>query len=196
MYSILEPVSENLFGKVLVNLSSDTPEKARKAAKWLEDRGAWHITGGVQVPPSGIGKSESYTYYSGDRVAFEAHRETLKVLTSTDYRGEDPGLAMLYYQIQMDIFWTAMLSYLHALAIANANGITAEQFLPYASAMMSSLPKFVEFYTPRLDEGSTLVTWTDSQWAWRALSTLFILPKKPASTSLCQQLFWKSSGAA
>ena len=75
------------------------------------------------------------------------------MLTSTDYRGEDPGLAMLYYQIQMDIFWTAMLSYLHALAIANANGITAEQFLPYASAMMSSLPKFVEFYTPRLDEG-------------------------------------------
>ena len=150
----------------------------------------------VQVPPSGIGKSESYTYYSGDRVAFEAHRETLKVLTSTDYRGEGHGLAMLYYQIQMDIFWTAMLSYLHALAIANANGITAEQFLPYASAMMSSLPKFVEFYTPRLDEGSTLVTWTDSQWAWRALSTLFILPKKPASTSLCQQLFWKSSGAA
>lgn len=74
MYSILEPVSENLFGKVLVNLSSDTPEKARKAAKWLEDRGAWHITGGVQVPPSGIGKSESYTYYSGDRVVFEAHR--------------------------------------------------------------------------------------------------------------------------
>lgn len=153
MYSILEPASENLFGKVLVNLSSDTPEKVREAAKWLEDRGARHITGGVQVPPSGIGKSESYTYYSGERVVFEAHRETLEVLTSTDYRGEDPGLAMLYYQIQMDIFWTAMLSYLHALAIANANGITAEQFLPYASAMMSSLSNFVEFYTPRLDEG-------------------------------------------
>ena len=148
----------------------------------------------VQVPPSGIGKSESYTYYSGASSGLRGSQETLKVLTSNYPRG-GPGLAMLYYQIQMDIFWTAMLSYLHALAIANANGITAEQFLPYASAMMSSLPKFVEFYTPRL-EGSTLVTWTDSQWAWRALSTLFILPKKPASTSLCQQLFWKSSGAA
>ena len=32
----------------------------------------------VQVPPSGIGKSESYTYYSGDRVAFEAHRGDLE----------------------------------------------------------------------------------------------------------------------
>ncbi|MEC0213854.1 NAD(P)-dependent oxidoreductase [Paenibacillus ehimensis] len=153
MYAILEPASMNLSGKVLVNLSSDTPEKVRKAAKWLAGRGARHVTGGVQVPPSGIGKSESSTYYSGPREVFEAHRETLEVLTGTDYRGEDPGLAMLYYQIQMDIFWTSMLSYLHALAVATANGITAEQFLPYASATLSSLPKFVEFYTPRLDEG-------------------------------------------
>ena len=146
----------------------------------------------VQVPPSGIGKSESYTYYSGDRVAFEAHRETLKVLTSTDYRGED-GLAMLYYQIQMDIFWTAMLSYLHALAIANANGITAEQFLPYASAMMSSLPKFVEFYTRVSTRGAPGDV---DRLAMGLASVEHVVHTKPASTSLCQQLFWKSSGAA
>lgn len=153
MYAILEPVAENLSGKVFVNLSSDTPEKAREAAKWLAARGARHVTGGVQVPPSGIGKSESSTYYSGPREVFDAHRNTLEVMTGTDYRGEDPGLAMLYYQIGMDIFWTSMLSYLHALAVANANGITAEQFQPYASATLSSLSKFVEFYTPRLGAG-------------------------------------------
>ncbi|WP_396136202.1 NAD(P)-dependent oxidoreductase [Brevibacillus brevis] len=153
MYAILEPAAEQLSGKVFVNLSSDTPQKARQAAKWLAERGARHLTGGVQVPPSGIGKPESSTYYSGSREVFDAHRNTLEVITSTDYRGEDPGLAMLYYQIQMDIFWTSMLSYLHALAVANANGITAEQFLPYASATLSSLPGFVEFYTSRLDAG-------------------------------------------
>jgi hypothetical protein len=53
----------------------------------------------------------------------------------------------------MDIFWTAMLSYLHAIAVANANGITAEQFLPYASATISSIPQFLKFYTPRIDAG-------------------------------------------
>ncbi|WP_254634773.1 NAD(P)-dependent oxidoreductase [Paenibacillus sp. GbtcB18] len=153
MYAILEPASEHLSGKVLVNLSSDTPEKVRKAAKWLTGRGASLITGGVQVPPSGIGKPDSSTNYSGPEEVFEAYRTDLEVLTGTDYRGEDPGLAMLYYQIQMDIFWTSMLSYLHALAVAGANGITAEQFLPYASATLSSLPAFVEFYTPRLDSG-------------------------------------------
>ncbi|WP_275983437.1 NAD(P)-dependent oxidoreductase [Paenibacillus hamazuiensis] len=153
MYAILEQASEHLSGKVFVNLSSDTPEKAREAAKWLADRGARHLTGGVQVPPSGIGRPESSTFYSGPKDVFEAHRKTLEVLTGADYRGEDPGLAALYYQMQMDIFWTSMLSYLHAVTVAAANGITAEQFLPYASATMSSLPKFIEFYTPRIDAG-------------------------------------------
>lgn len=153
MYAIHEPASEHLSGKVFVNLSSDTPEKARDAAKWLDARGARQITGGVQVPPSGIGKAESSTYYSGPRDVFDAHKNTLEVLTGTDYRGEDPGLAALYYQIQMDMFWTSMLSYLHALSLAGANGLTAEQIRPYAVETMKSLPMFIEFYTPRIDAG-------------------------------------------
>lgn len=153
MYAILEPASEILSGKVLVNLSSDSPKKVREASMWLAERGAWHLTGGVLASPSGIGNKESVTLYSGPREVFEAQKNILEVLTSTDYKGEDPGLAMLYYQIQIDVFWTAMLSYLHAVAVARVNGITAEQFLPYVSDILSSLPKVLEFYTPRLDAG-------------------------------------------
>jgi len=153
MYAILEQAARELSGKVFVNLSSDTPKKAREAAKWLEARGARQLTGGVQVPPSGIGKAESSTYYSGTKEVFDAHKKTLEVLTGADYRGEDPGLAALYYQIQMDMFWTSMLSYLHAISLAGANGLTAEQIRPYAIETMKSLPMFIEFYTPRIDAG-------------------------------------------
>ncbi|XEC92509.1 NAD(P)-dependent oxidoreductase [Paenibacillus tarimensis] len=153
MYAILESVSEKLYGKVIVNLSSGTPEKVREAAKWLTEHRAWHLTGGVLASPSEIGNRESITLYSGPSDIFEVHRKTLEVLTGIDYKGEDPGLAMLYYQIQIDVFWTAMLSYLHALAVASANGITAEQFLPYVSEILYTLPKLLEFYTPRIDTG-------------------------------------------
>ncbi|MDQ0060517.1 NAD(P)-dependent oxidoreductase [Paenibacillus harenae] len=151
MYALFGSVSEKLYGKVIVNLSSDTPEKVREAAKWLTERRAWHLNGGVLASPSEIGNMESITLYSGPSDIFEAHRKTLEVLTRTDYKGEDPGLAMLYYQIQIDVFWTAMLSYLHALAVARANGITAEQMLPYISEILYTLPKLLEFYTPRID---------------------------------------------
>jgi 3-hydroxyisobutyrate dehydrogenase-like beta-hydroxyacid dehydrogenase len=153
MYAILESVSEKLPGKVIVNLSSDTPEKVREAAKWLTERRARHLTGGVLASPSEIGNRESITLYSGPSDIFAAHRKALEVLTGTDYKGEDPGLAMLYYQTQIDVFWTAMLSYLHALAVARANGITAEQFLPYVSKILYTMPNLLEFYTPRIDTG-------------------------------------------
>jgi 3-hydroxyisobutyrate dehydrogenase-like beta-hydroxyacid dehydrogenase len=153
VYAILEPAAGALQGRVLANLTSDTPAKARQAAEWAAGQGAQHLTGGVQVPPSGIGRPESSTFYSGPAEAFQAHRETLGVLTGTDYRGSDPGLAALYYQLQMDMFWTSMLGYLHALAVADAHGISAQDFLPYATYTMSAVPSFLAFYAPRIDAG-------------------------------------------
>ncbi|MEV8536996.1 NAD(P)-binding domain-containing protein [Streptomyces sp. NPDC051211] len=153
MYAVLEPASHALTGRVLVNLSSDTPEKTRAGARWVSERGAVHLTGGVTVPPSGIGQPESSTFYSGPREVFEAHRSTLEVLTGTDYRGEDPGLAALLYQIGMGMFWTSMLSYWQAIALADAHGLTAADILPHATETMTGMSGFLSFYAERIDAG-------------------------------------------
>ncbi|MFC5887109.1 NAD(P)-binding domain-containing protein [Kitasatospora sp. CM 4170] len=153
VFAVLDAAGAALAGRVVVNLSSDTPERAREAARRLAGLGAVHLTGGVQSPPSGIGKPESSTFYSGPVEAFRRHRETLEVLTGADYRGDDPGLAQLYYQIQMDLFWTSLVGYLHATAVAEANGISAEEFLPYASSTAASMPGFLAFYAPRITAG-------------------------------------------
>jgi 3-hydroxyisobutyrate dehydrogenase-like beta-hydroxyacid dehydrogenase len=152
MYDLLGSATGVLRGRVLVNLSSDTPDRARAAARWAAGHGATHLSGGVLTPPSGIGQPGSSTFYSGPREAFETYRETLTVLTATDYRGADPGLAPLYYQLNMDMFWTSMLSWLHTLAVARANGITAKELLPYATSALD-LRQFLEFYTDRIDAG-------------------------------------------
>ncbi|WP_309097186.1 NAD(P)-binding domain-containing protein [Streptomyces sp.] len=153
MYAALEPAAPALRGRVLVNLSSDTPERAREGAAWAAKHGARHLTGGVQTPPSGIGSTESGTFYSGPRELFDACEETLKVLTGTDYRGEDPGLAALYYQLQMDLFWTSLTAWLHTLAVADANGISPSQFAPYAARTLGGMDQFLDFYTPRIEAG-------------------------------------------
>ncbi|MFJ4097517.1 NAD(P)-dependent oxidoreductase [Kitasatospora sp. NPDC089913] len=154
VFAVLAAAAAELSGKVVVNLSSDTPDRAREAARWLAERGAGHLTGGVQVPPSGIGRPESSTYYSGPAELFRRHRAALEVLTGADYRGDDPGLAQLYYQIQMDLFWTSLAAYLHATAVAEANGIPADEFLPYATSTAASLPGFLAFYAPRIAAGN------------------------------------------
>ncbi|WP_369360472.1 NAD(P)-dependent oxidoreductase [Streptomyces sp. cg2] len=154
MYAVLEPATAALAGRVLVNLSSDTPEKARAAARWAADHGAVQLTGGVTVPPAGIGRPESATFYSGPRAVFDAHRPALEVVTGrTDYRGEDPGIAALYYQIGMVMFWTSMLGYWQALALADANGLPASEILQHATETAQSLPGFFAFYAERIDAG-------------------------------------------
>lgn len=142
-----------LGGHTLVNLTSDTPDRARQAAAWLGERGAVQISGGVQVPPPSIGTPEAMTYYSGPKDAIEGHRPALEVLTGIEYLGEDPGLAALYYQIGIDMFWTALAGYLHGQAVAEANGISAQDFLPHAVKTMD-LHYFLEFYAPRITAGN------------------------------------------
>ncbi|MFI6006462.1 NAD(P)-dependent oxidoreductase [Streptomyces sp. NPDC051366] len=153
LYAVLDGVDRAvLAGRVLVNLSSDTPRRAQEAADWARERGAVQLTGGVLVPPSGIGRPGSSAFYSGPREVFEAHRPTLEVLTAADYRGEDPGLAALFYQLNMVMFWTALSSYWQAVALADAHGIKAADLLPTAVGALD-MKQFLEFYAPRIDAG-------------------------------------------
>ncbi|WP_435190239.1 NAD(P)-dependent oxidoreductase [Streptomyces sp. bgisy126] len=154
VYATLGPAEAALTGRSLVNLSSDTPEKARAMARWAAERGAVQLTGGVTVPPSGIGRAESSVFYSGPRQVFDRHRPALEVITGrTDHLGEDPGLAALMYQIGMVMFWPAMLGYWQAMALARANGLKAADILPHAVETANSLPDFFSFYAERVDAG-------------------------------------------
>lgn len=108
---------------------------------------------GVQTPPSGIGSPEFDTFYSGPRDLFEQYEDVLKVMTGTDYRGEDPGLAALCYQLQMDLLWTTLTAWLHTLALADANGISASEIGPYAAQTLGGMGQFLDFYTPRIEAG-------------------------------------------
>ncbi len=70
-----------------------------------------------------------------------------------DYRGEDPGLAQLYYQAQLDIFLTCLSAYLHATALIGTAGVTAEDFLPYAIDNFDSLSSYLPAAARMIDEG-------------------------------------------
>ncbi|MEU7551123.1 NAD(P)-binding domain-containing protein [Streptomyces sp. NPDC044571] len=149
MYTVL--ADADLDGRVLVNLSSDVPDKARRAAGWAETRGASYLTGGVNVPPAGIGQEGSSIFVSGPRRAYAEHRDALDVLAATDYRGEDPGYAQLYYQLNMIMFWTAYTGWYQAVAVARANGLTAADILPYAGYTADSMRGFYTHSAAALD---------------------------------------------
>ncbi|MQA90412.1 MAG: NAD(P)-dependent oxidoreductase [Gemmatimonas sp.] len=149
MYDILGPVVEDrqhaavLAGKVLVNLSSDTPDISREAAAWAARHGASFVTGGVMIPAPAVGKPGAYVFYSGPKEVFDGHEPALRLIGEPKYLGGDPGLAQLFYQAHLDVFLTALSSLLHATALVTAAGVPAAEFLPGALATLTGIPAMI-----------------------------------------------------
>jgi 3-hydroxyisobutyrate dehydrogenase-like beta-hydroxyacid dehydrogenase len=144
MYEILGGSSGVLAGKVLVNLSSDTPAASREAAAWAAERGASFLTGGVMVPAPMVGTEAAYVYYSGPEPLLREHESVLRLLGAPRYVGQDPGLAQLWYQAQLTVFLTALSGLLQAAALVSAAGVPVSSFLPEALATFADIPVMLE----------------------------------------------------
>ncbi|MBW9208615.1 NAD(P)-binding domain-containing protein [Mumia sp. zg.B21] len=138
MDAILGGESAALAGRTLVNLSSDTPDATREAARWAQAHGAAFLTGGVMVPPPMLGGEDAYVYYSGPADAFASHEKTLGLLGTPRYVGEDPGAAQLLYQAHLDVFLTALSGIAHAVALVGTAGVSAVEFLPDALGTLAT----------------------------------------------------------
>ncbi|MFD2793734.1 NAD(P)-dependent oxidoreductase [Promicromonospora vindobonensis] len=144
MYDILGPATEALAGRTLVNLSSDSPDRTRAGAAWAEEHGAGFLTGGVMTPAPMVGTEAAYVYYSGPAELLEADRETLAVIGTPQYLGEDPGLAQLMYQANLDVFLTSLASLLHATALLESGGIRATSAMPELMRTLAGISEMLE----------------------------------------------------
>jgi 3-hydroxyisobutyrate dehydrogenase-like beta-hydroxyacid dehydrogenase len=144
MYDILGGAGHALAGRVVANLSSDSPERTREAATWLAERGAQLLAGGVMVPAPMVGEEGAYIFYSGPRAVFDAHEPTLRVLGRPDYRGADPALAQLFYQALLAVFLTTLASELQAAALVGSAGVSAKELAPYVKDTIGLAAEFAE----------------------------------------------------
>lgn len=153
MYDILGGADGALAGRVVVNLSSDTPEATRAAAAWHAERGAELVAGGVLASAEVVGTDGASVLYSGPRQAFDAHEATLAALGRPEYLGADHGLAQLYYQAELQVFLTMLAAYLQTFAMFAAAGIPAREFLPRAQAGVQDVAVFLPAAARAADEG-------------------------------------------
>ena len=153
MYDILGRTGGALAGRVVVNLSSDTPEATRAAATWLADRGAELVAGGVLASAEVVGTDGASVLYSGPRSVFDVHEATLALIGRPEYLGADHGLAQLYYQAELQVFLTTLAAHLQTFAMVTAAGIPAREFLPRAVAGIQDVAVFLPDAARAADEG-------------------------------------------
>jgi 3-hydroxyisobutyrate dehydrogenase-like beta-hydroxyacid dehydrogenase len=141
MFDLLD--GQTVDGKVIINLSSDTPATTRRAADWLTQRGATLIVGGVMVPEELVATEAAYVFYSGPEDVVRQYEPVLGLIGRVDYVGEDPALAQLFYQAQLTIFLTSLSAYLHATALLGSAGVAPERYVPWAADVFDNLSYYL-----------------------------------------------------
>ncbi|MFE0571307.1 MULTISPECIES: NAD(P)-dependent oxidoreductase [Streptomyces] len=150
-----DAVAGALKGRTVVNLSADTPERARDLADWAAGHGVRYLDGAIMTPTTTIGTPAAVFLHAGPEDLYEEHRPVLEALGGTHtHLGEEIGRAAAYDIALLDIFWTAMAGYAHALAVARAEGITARELAPFAQGIGEILPPIFGQSAEEADRGS------------------------------------------
>ncbi|MDI2131766.1 NAD(P)-dependent oxidoreductase [Yinghuangia seranimata] len=150
-----DAVTTALKGRTVVNLTADTPDRARDTAAWAADHGVRYLDGAIMTPAPTIGTPQGVFIHSGPAELYAEHRAVLDALGGTHtHLGEDPGRAAAYDIALLDVFWTSMAGYAHALAIAKAEGVTARELAPFAQGIGAILPPLFEEFAEDFDNGT------------------------------------------
>ena len=153
VHEVLDPAADDLAGRVLVNLTTGTPEQARELDVWARERGAEHLDGGIMAVPPMIGTPAAFVLYSGLLRTFDAHRAALDVLGGSRFVGEDPGLASLHDLALLSGMYGMFGGALQAFALVRSAGGSAKEFAPTLREWLGSMSEFVTGSAEKIDTG-------------------------------------------
>lgn len=143
---LVEQAGDAVAGRVIVGLSSDTPDRARRTAKLVADLGGRYLDGAIMTPTETIGTPSGSILLAGPEQLFATCRDLFGALGEPTWLGSDHGRAAAFDMSLLDVFWTSVSGFLHALTMARGNGITPGELLPHARGIVDILgPIFDEF---------------------------------------------------
>ncbi|GAA0941199.1 NAD(P)-dependent oxidoreductase [Actinocorallia libanotica] len=140
-----DAVAGALKGRTVVNLTADTPGRARDTAAWAAEHGVRYLDGAIMTPTTTIGTPHAVFLHSGPEGLYREHLPVLEALGGVHtHLGEEIGRAAAHDIALLDVFWTSMAGYAHALAMARAEGVSPRELAPFARGIAEILPPIFE----------------------------------------------------
>jgi len=151
--AILTAAGHAVAGTVVVGLSSDTPERARRTADLVADLGGRYLDGAIMTPTTTIGTPDASILFAGPREHYDAGVEVFTALGTPTWLGAGYDRAAAYDMALLDLFWTSVGGFLHAIGIAKAHGIGAAELLPHANGIVDILTPIFTEVVERVETG-------------------------------------------
>jgi 3-hydroxyisobutyrate dehydrogenase-like beta-hydroxyacid dehydrogenase len=136
-------VAAALAERVLVQLSTGSPQEARDSEMWARKQGADYLDGAIQAAPSQMGRSDTPILISGAETAFRQSEPLLKILGgNVTYLGEQIGSASAMDLATLSSIYGAILGFFHGARICEAEGFRVDT---YGAIVADIAPSFGEF---------------------------------------------------
>jgi 3-hydroxyisobutyrate dehydrogenase-like beta-hydroxyacid dehydrogenase len=135
--------SSALAGRVLVQLSTGSPQEARDSEAWARERGADYLDGAIQAAPSQMGRPDTTILVSGAERAFQRTEPLLRIFGgSVKYLGEQVGSASAMDLATLSYIYGAGLGFFHGARVCESEGFRVDT---YGSLVAEISPSFGEF---------------------------------------------------
>ena len=135
-------VADALRGKVLVQLSTGTPQDARD--DWAALSGVAYLDGALLATPSQIGRPDTPLFISGEERALAACRPLLEAVAGNiQYMGEPIGNAAAWDLATLSCMFGAMSGFFHGVRICEAEGLQVHAFSQMIGAISPVLGEMI-----------------------------------------------------
>ena len=137
-------VEAALAGKVLVQLTTGSPQEAVAAHAWAERHGARYLDGAIQAAPSQMGQADTPLLLSGDADVHADVAALLRVMAgNVVYLGPQIDAAATMDYATLSYVYGAYLGFVHGVRLAEVRGLDVAR---YGQIVRSVAPSFGAFF--------------------------------------------------
>jgi 3-hydroxyisobutyrate dehydrogenase-like beta-hydroxyacid dehydrogenase len=157
VHEVLDPLTTELAGRTLVNVTTTSPAQSRELADWAARAGVSYLDGGIMAVPDMIGGPGSSVLYSGSAEVFDEYKPLLELWGTSTYFGEDAGLASLYDLALLAGMYVMFAGFAHGAAMVAPAGVTAREFAALATPWLAAMTGALEGFAAVVDGGDYTV---------------------------------------
>lgn len=138
------PEEAALDGKVLVQLTTGSPQEALATAEWAARHGARYLDGAIQAAPSQMGQPDTPLLLSGDERTWKEMEALLRdVAGHLVYLGPQVDAAATMDLATLSYVYGGYLGFMHGARLAEVRGVDVAR---YGEIVHSVAPSFGAFF--------------------------------------------------
>ncbi|AIQ19843.1 3-hydroxyisobutyrate dehydrogenase [Paenibacillus sp. FSL H7-0357] len=124
-----ENVKSTLAGRVLIQLSTGSPQQARDNEAWAAGLGAAYLDGAIVASPPQMGSAGATIFTSGSVTAWEQSESFLQMLAgNVTYHGEQVSAAASTDLAFLSYLFGSYLGFFHAARILETDDLSVDAF--------------------------------------------------------------------